>query len=222
MTRALAAIVGRDLRLAVRTPGEALLALLFFVTALALFPLGIGPSADLLSRIAAGTLWVLALLSVLLTLDRLWQDDAQDGSLELLLLGRAPLPLVVAAKTLAHWLSACLPLVLLSPLLALLMHLPVRAIPTLVLALALGTPTLTLIGAIGAALLIGSRRGGVLIALVVLPLYVPTLVFGVGAVEAAAQGLSPRPHLLLLGALLLGSLALAPPATAAALRLGLE
>lgn len=217
-----AAVLRRDLSLALRTPGDSLLALFFFVTALALFPLGVGPSADLLGRIAAGTLWVLALLSVLLSLERSFAEDAQDGSLELLVLARTPLAVVVVAKALAHWLAACLPLVVLSPLLALLMHLPSRAVPTLVAALALGTPVLTLIGGIGAALLVGSRRGGVLIALLVLPLYVPVLVFGVGAVEAAAQDFSPRPHLLLLAAMLLGSLALAPLATAAALRLSLE
>ncbi|WGF87363.1 heme exporter protein CcmB [Marinivivus vitaminiproducens] len=216
------AVLGRDLRQAWRTPGDSLLAVLFFVTALTLFPLGVGPSPDVLARIASGTLWVLALLSVLLTLDQLWQEDARDGSLDLLIVSGAPLTLTVLAKTAAHWISSCLPLIVLSPVLALLLNLRPDALPVLVISLALGTPSLALIGGIGAALLIGSRRGGVLIALLVLPLYVPILIFGVGAVEAAANGLPVRPHLLLLGAILLGSLALAPIASAAALRVSQE
>lgn len=216
------ALLRRDLRLALRSPGDALLGPLFFLTSLVLFPLGVGPAPETLARVASGTLWALALLSVLLTLERLYHDDAADGGLDLLVAAPAPLALLVLAKTLAHWLTAGLPLVLLAPLLAVMLNLAPGALPTLVLALLLGTPTLTLVGGIGAALLIGSRKGGALLALIVLPLYVPVLIFGVSAVEAAAQGFGPRPQLLLLGSFLLASLALAPLATAAALRLSLE
>lgn len=216
------AVFARDLRQAWRTPGDSLLAVMFFVLALTLFPLGVGPSPDVLARIASGTLWVLALLSVLLTLDQLWQEDARDGSLDLIIVSGASLVSVVLAKTAAHWIAACLPLIVLSPLLALLLNLTPETLPVLVLSLAIGTPSLALIGGIGAALLIGSRRGGVLIALLVLPLYVPILIFGVGAVEAAANGLSAEGPLLFLGSILLGSLALAPIASATALRLSRE
>jgi len=216
------AIVRRDLRLSLRRSGEAGQPLIFFVLALALFPLGIGPAPEILERIGTGVIWVLALLAVMLSLDRLYLADAEDGSLELLVLADLPLELVVLAKCTSHWLTSGLLLVIASPLLAMLMHLPTDAFGVLALALLLGTPILTLIGSIGAALLIGARRGGALIGLLVLPLYIPALIFGVGAIEGEVMGLSGQPQLLILAAMLLASLALAPFATAAALRLALE
>jgi heme exporter protein B len=196
--------------------------LVFFATALSLFPLGVGASPDVLARIGAGVIWVVALLAVLLTLDRLWQADFEDGSLELILLAPTPLELLVVAKCLAHWLTSGLLLAAAAPLLALLMSLPPDAAWALPLALLLGTPTLTLVGSIGAALLLGSRRGGVLVALLVLPLYIPVLIFGVAAVDGVVLGLGGTAPLLLLAAMFLAALALAPFATAAALRLALE
>jgi heme exporter protein B len=222
MLAAAAALLRRDLRLAMRRPGDTALGLVFFALALALFPLGVGASPDLLARIGAGVIWVLALLAVLLGLERLWQSDHEDGSLELLLLSPAPLELLVLAKCAAHWLSSGLVLVLSSPLLALLMGLPPAAYWALPLALLLGTPTLTLLGAIGAALLLGSRRGSMLAALLVLPLYIPVLIFGVSAVDGYLLGLGGRPQLLILAAMLMAALALTPIATAAALRLAAE
>ncbi len=216
------ALVRRDLRLSLRRLGEAGQPLVFFILALALFPLGIGPAPEVLERIGVGVIWVLALLAVMLSLDRLFLADAEDGSLELLALADLPLELVVLAKAAAHWLTSALPLVLASPLLAVLMHLPPDAFAVLALALLLGTPVLTLLGGIGAALLIGARRGSALIGLLVLPLYIPVLIFGVSAVEGEILGLSGRPQLLILAAMLLAALALAPFATAAALRLALE
>jgi heme exporter protein B len=196
--------------------------LVFFVIALSLFPFGVGASPDILARIGAGVIWVVALLAVLLTLDRLWQADFEDGSLELVLLSPTPLELLVVAKCLAHWFTSGLLLAVASPLLALLMNLPLEGWWALPLALLLGTPTLTLVGSIGAALLLGSRRGSVLIALLVLPLYIPVLIFGVAAVEGVLMGLGGSAPFLILGAILLLALALTPFATAAALRLALE
>ena len=222
MIAAFGAILKRDLRQGLRRGGDSLQPVLFFVLAATLFPLGVGPAPEVLARIGVGVLWVLALLAVMLSLERLYQADAEDGSLELLAQGVLPLELVALAKALAHWLTGGLVLVLASPLLALLMQLPAAAQGVLALALLLGTPTLTLLGGIAAALLIGTRRSSVLLALLVLPLYIPILIFGVGAVEGEVMGLSGRPQLLILAALLLAALALAPFATAAALRLALE
>ncbi len=220
--RAFRAIVRRDLRLGLRRGADSAQPLFFFVIALALFPLGVGPAPEILERIGVGVIWVLALLAVMLSLERLFQADAEDGSLELLALGALPLEGVVLAKCTAHWLTTGLLLALVSPLLGILMQLPADALGVLAFALLIGTPTLTLIGSIGAALLIGARRGSVLVALLVLPLYIPVLIFGVGAVEGEVMGLSGRPQLLILGAMLLTALALAPFAAAAALRLALE
>jgi len=220
--RTLWAVVLRDLRLAARRPAETLLGAVFFALALALFPLGVGASPDVLARIGAGVIWVLALFAVLLSLERLFQADYEDGSLELLVLSPAPLELLVFGKCLAHWLTSGLLLVLVSPLLAVLMSLPAEALWVLPAALALGTPTLTLIGAIGAALMLGSRRGTAMTALLVLPLYIPVLIFGVSAVDGYLLGLGGGTQLTILGALLLAALALAPFATAAALRLVFE
>jgi heme exporter protein B len=215
-------IVRRDLRLGLRRGGESAQPLIFFVVALALFPLGIGPAPEVLERVGTGVVWVLALLAVTLSLDRLYQADAEDGSLELLALAALPLELVVLAKCLAHWLTTGLLLAIASPLLAMLVQMPPDAFFPLALALLLGTPVLTLIGSIGAALLIGARRGSTLIAVLVLPLYIPVLIFGVSAVEGEILGLSGQPQLLILAAMLLAALALAPFASAAALRLALE
>ena len=220
--QALAALFRRDLALASRRLADSGMGLAFFVIALSLFPFGVGASPDILARIGAGLVWVVALLAVLLTLDRLWQADYDDGSLELILLSPVPLELLVVVKCLAHWLTSGLLLVFASPLLALLMNLPARGMWAVALALMIGTPTLTLVGSIGAALLVGSRRGSVLMALLVLPLYIPVLIFGVAAVEGQMLGLGGAAPLLILAAILLLALALAPFATAAALRLALE
>jgi len=217
--RALLAVALRDLRIAVRRPAETLVGAVFFALALSLFPLGVGASPDVLTRIGAGVIWVLALFAVLLSLERMFQGDFEDGSLELLVLSPEPLELLVLGKCLAHWLTSGLLLVLVSPLLAVLMALPAEALWVLPVALVLGTPTLTLIGAIGAALMLGSRRGTATMALLVLPLYIPVLVFGVSAVDGYLLGLGGGTQLLVLGAMLMVALALAPFATAAALRL---
>lgn len=216
------AIVARDLRLALRQGMDSVMVVTFFVLAVVLFPLGVGPEQNLLARIAPGVLWVAALLAVLLSLERLFAADFEDGSLELLALSPPPLEVTVLAKVVAHWLLTGLPLIAVSPVLAVLLNLPADGFGLLLLALLLGTPTLSLIGSVGAALILGSRRGGVLLALLILPLFVPVLIFGVGAVEAAVGGFTARAPLLLLGALQAGALALCPWAAAAALRQALE
>jgi heme exporter protein B len=216
------ALVRRDLALGLRQNGTMVATLTFFVLAVALFPLGVGPEPATLARIAPGVVWVAALLAATVSLDRLFQADYEDGSLELLLLEPLPLELAVLAKCLAHWLLTGLPLTVLSPLLGVLMQLHPDGLGVMALAMAAGTPALSLIGAIGAGLTVGVRRGGVLLSLLVLPLMIPVLIFGVAAVDAATQGLGARPHLLLLGGLSLGTLALAPLAAAAGLRLAVE
>lgn len=215
------ALVRRDLRIGVRSAGQWLNPLLFFVIVVTLFPLGIGPSPERLEAIAPGVLWVAALLSVLLSLDTLFERDRADGVLEQQVLGRLPLSLVVLARVIAHWLLGGLPLLLLSPLLAVLLGLPGAAIPTLLASLALGTVTLSLVGAIGAGLTLGVNRGGILLSLLVLPLTVPVLIFGAGAVSAAAAGYSPAAGLSLLAALAMLALSLGPLAAAAAVRVGI-
>ncbi len=216
------AVVARDVRLALRQGGGSYWTLMFFILTVTLFPLGVGPDLALLSRIGSGVLWVVALLAALLSLDRLFQADYEDGSLELLALAPLPLELTVLAKVLAHWLTTGLPVTLLAPLMGAMLAIEPAAYPTLMVAMLLGTPVLSLVGSIGAALTVGIRRGGVLLSLLVMPLYVPALIFGALAVEATLEGLSPRPHLLLLGADLLVALALTPWGAAAALRLNLE
>ena len=195
---------------------------MFFVLAVILFPFGVGPEPNILARIAAGVIWVAALLASMLALERLFQTDYEDGGLEVLALAPLPLPAVVFAKVIAHWVSTGLPLMLAAPVLAILLNMPDDGFWVLIVALALGTPSLSLIGAIGAALVLGARRGGVLLSLVLLPLYIPVLIFGVAAVDAAASGLPARPHLLLLGGFLLAATPLAPLAAGAALRQALE
>jgi heme exporter protein B len=215
-------IVHRDLRLALRQGMDSLMVVVFFVLAVVLFPLGVGPEANLLARIAAGVIWVAALLAAMLSLERLFQNDFDDGSLELLVLAPVPLEVVVLAKVGAHWLTTGLSLMVTAPLLAVLLNLGADGFLVLIATLALGTPTLSLIGAVGAALVLGSRRGGVLLSLLLLPLYIPVLVFGVGAIDAAVGGFAARAQILILGALFLGALALCPWAAAAALRQALE
>jgi len=219
---ALLGLFRRDLRLALRQGGDTALVLGFFILAVVLFPFGVGPEPEILTRIAAGILWVAALLAALLSLDRLFQTDYEDGGLDLIILSPVPLELAVLAKCAAHWVATGLPLALLSPLLALVVDLDPVAFPTLVLSLLAGTPALSLIGSVAAALTLGARRQGVLVSVLVLPLYVPPLVFGASAVEASVTGTGPRADLLILGALTLTALALCPWASAAALRLALE
>jgi heme exporter protein B len=215
-------IVRRDLRLSLRQGGDAAMVVGFFVLAVILFPFGVGPEPEVLGRIGSGVIWVTALLAALLSLDRLFQADYEDGSLEGLALAPLPLELVVLAKILAHWLVTGLPLAVVAPFLGLLLNLHPSGYPVLVAAMALGTPALSLIGAVGAALTLGARRGGVLLSLLVLPLYIPVLILGAGAVEAAISGLGARPHLLLLAAMSLAALPVAPLAAAAAVRQALE
>jgi len=216
------ALFRRDLRIALRRRADTLAAVFFFIIVTSLFPLGVGPEAGLLRSMAPGVVWVAALLASMLSLGRLFADDHGDGTLEQLLLSPCPLPLLVLAKVAAHWLSAGLLLVLLSPLLALQFGLSGEATGVLMLSLLLGTPLLSLVGAIGAALTVGVRGAGVLLSLLVLPLYIPVLIFGAGAVDAVNAGMGIGGHFSLLGALLVLALFAAPWATAAALRVGLE
>lgn len=211
-----------ELLLALRQSGEVGLALGFFVLAVVLFPLGVGPELEILRRIGPGIIWVAALLAAVLSLDRLFAGDHADGGLDVLALSTLPLEGVVLVKCAAHWVTTGLLLTALSPFLALLMNLDPAAIPLLVAGLLIGTPALSLVGAIIAALTLGVRRPGVLISLLVLPLYLPVLIFGAGAVEAGIAGIGARSYLLLLGAFSLGALPLAPLAAAAALRQALD
>ena len=216
------AVIQRDLLLAMRRKTEVLTALLFFAIVASLFPLGIGPEPALLRKIAPGVLWVAALLATMLGLQRMFAADHTDGTLEQMLLSPTPLVLLVGGKNLAHWLVCGLPLVLLAPLLAVQFDLDAGSLGVLTLGLLLGTPVLSLVGSIGAALTLGVRGGGVLLSLLVLPLYIPTLIFGAGAVQAHSSGLGAGGHLSLLAALLLLALFFAPWATTAALRIALE
>jgi heme exporter protein B len=212
----------REVLLAWRQGGEIGLALGFFVLAVVLFPLGVGPEAEMLRRIGAGIIWVAALLAAVVNLDRLFAADHADGGLDLLALSAMPLEGVVVVKCAAHWVTTGLPLAVMSPFLALLLDMDAAAMPILALGLLLGTPALSLLGAIAAALTLGARRPGVLSSLIVLPLYLPVLIFGAGAVEASTADGGARAHLLLLAALGLAALPLAPLATAAALRQALD
>ncbi len=218
----LVAVIARDLHLAVRQGGATFLALVFFLLTVTLFPLGIGPEPAILARIAPGVLWVAALLAAMLSLDRLFQADFEDGSLEQLILSGLPLGAIVLAKTIAHWLTTGLPLLLAAPVLAVLLNMNSEGFAALLLTMLIGTPALSLIGAIGAALTLTVRRGGVLLSLLVLPLYIPVLIFGVSAIDAAVHGLNAKPHVLLLAALTLAAMPLCPWAAAAAVKLSLE
>lgn len=222
MLKALLCVMNRDLLLALRRRADVLTTVFFFVIAATLFPLGVGPEPALLRTLAPGILWVAALLASMLSLGRLFALDHADGTLEQMLLSPQPLSALVIGKIVAHWLVCGLPLVLLAPLLAVQFDLPAASMGVLLLSLLIGTPVLSLLGAIGAALTLGVRGGGVLVSLLVLPLYVPVLIFGAGAVGAQASGLGGSAHLLLLGGLLAGAAALAPWATALALRIALE
>jgi len=218
----LLAALRRELSLALRQKGEVLTPLVFFVVIVSLFPLGVGPESALLLRMAPGVLWVSALLAAMLSLQRLFAMDYVDGSLEQMVLSATPLGLLVVTKALSHFLLSGLPLVLMAPILGLQFGLEGRALGILVLTLLLGTPTLSLIGSIGAALTLGVRGAGVLLSLLILPLYIPVLIFGAGAVEADAAGLGIGGHLSLLAALLVLSAFFAPLATTTALRISLE
>ncbi len=217
MNRSLA-ILSRELRLSLRHGADTLGALLFFLLAASLFPLAIGPAPETLGRIAPGIVWVCALMAALLPLDRLFGADLEDGSLDQLLLSGLPSAAIAAAKAIAHWLVTGLPLLLAAAPLAVMLRMPSEAIPALLAGLLPGTLLLSLLGTTGAAIVLGARRGGVLLPLLVLPLTTPVLIFGVAAADAASGGLSARPHLLLLTAMLAAALPLCPLAAGAALR----
>jgi heme exporter protein B len=220
---ALAAILVRDIRIAVRVGGGALMGVLFFLVVVTLVPFAIGPDLALLQRIGPAVLWLAGLLASLLALDRLFASDHEDGSLDLILMGRAPLELVVLVKGVAHWLTTGLPLIIATPFIGLMLNLDARAGAALVLTLLVGTPALTFIGLIGAAIAVTLRRGGLLLAVLVLPLAVPVLIFGVAAANAAVGGLIPfGAPFTILCALTLASLVVGPFAAAAALRQEIE
>ncbi len=216
------AVVARDLKLAMRRQADIVSVLFFFIIVASLFPLGIGPEPQLLKKLAPGVLWVGALLATMLSLPRLFADDYRDGTLEQLVLAPQPLGLTVIGKVIAHWLVSGLPLALLAPVLGIQFDLETDALAILIVSLLIGTPALSGIGAIGAALTLGLRGGGVLVSLLVLPLYIPVLIFGAGAVDATVTGMGAEAHLSILGALAIAGVFFAPWATAAALRISLE
>ena len=215
-------IIQRDLLLAMRRRSDVLTTLFFFIIVVSLFPLGVGPEMSILRTMAPGVVWVAALLASMLSLGRMFASDHLDGTLEQMLLSPQSLPMLVLGKALAHWLVTGVPLVLMAPVLGIQFDLPGDALGVLTASLLLGTPVLSLIGAIGAALTLGLRGGGVLVSLLVLPLYIPVLIFGAGAVEASAAGLGAGAHMSLLGAFLLASLVLAPWTAAVSLRISME
>lgn len=222
MLKILACVIRRDLLIAYRRRADVLTTLFFFVIVVSLFPLGVGPEPNQLRQMAPGVLWVAALLASMLSLGRLFAFDYLDGTLEQMLLGAAPLTLIVAGKIFTHWLVSGLPLVLMAPVLGIMFDLPAAELGVLTLSLLIGTPVLSLIGGVGAALTLGVRGSGVLVPLLVLPLYVPVLVFGAGAVGAVTAGIGAQSHLLLLAAFLALSAAVAPLASAAGLRISME
>jgi heme exporter protein B len=222
MLKVLACVIQRDLLLAFRRRADIVTTLFFFVIVVSLFPLGVGADRDLLRTLAPGILWVSALLASMLALGRLFALDFADGTLEQMLLSSEPISIIVIGKVIAHWLVSGLPLVLLAPVLAIQFDLPPESIGVLFVSLLLGTPVLSLIGAIGAALTLGVRGGGALVSLLVLPLYIPVLIFGAGAVAAQVSGIGASAHLLLLGGALAGAAVLTPWATSAALRIAVE
>ena len=215
-------LVARDIRLAVREGGAIGTALGFFLVVVALMPLGLGPDLNLLSRIAAGILWIAMLLAALLSLGRMFETDYDDGTMDILATGSLPLELVAAAKALAHWLTTGIPLALLAPVLGVLLNLDLKSYPILIATMLVGTPAVSFLGSIGAALTLKARRGGLLLALVVLPLYIPTLIFGISTVGAAAGPGGGSASFLVLLAISLASLVLGPFAAAAALRIQLQ
>lgn len=215
-------LMRRDLTLVFRSGTDASVALAFFVVTVVLFPFGIGPEPEILARVAAGLIWVAALLATLLSMERLFQADYDDGSLDQLLLSGVSAEAIAVSKIAAHWLITGLPLLIVAPLMGALLQLPTDAFGVMTASLALGTPVLSLIGGIGAALILGAHRAGALLALLVLPLFVPPLIFAVGAIDAATLGLNPRPNLLLLAGLLAAALPLAPLAAGVAIRQALD
>ncbi|MDH5647718.1 MAG: heme exporter protein CcmB [Candidatus Heimdallarchaeota archaeon] len=215
-------LLWREMTLAIRRRAEVLTTLFFFVIVVSLFPLGVGPEIETLREIAPGVLWVAALLASMLSLNRLFADDYMDGTLEQMLLASQPLSILVLTKILSHWLLTGLPLVLISPVLGMQLGLDMESLLIMVVTLLLGTPVLSLIGAVGAGLTLGVRGGGVLLALLILPLYVPVLIFGSGAVEAARTGMEIQAHLSLLGIFLVLALVLAPIGAAKALKIALD
>jgi heme exporter protein B len=220
--RVFLAILSRDLRLSMRHGADTTAALLFFLVTASLFPLAIGPAPETLGRIAPGIVWVCALLAALLPLDRLFGADHEDGSLDLLLLSGLPAFGIAGAKAAAHWLATGVPLLLAAGPVAVMLRMPDASIPVLLAGLLLGSPLLSLFGSMGAAIVLGARKGGVLLPLLILPLVTPVLIFGVGAADAVSTGLSPRPHLLLLAAMLAAAVPLCPIAAGAALRAAAE
>jgi len=222
MWAALQCVVMRDLTLAMRRRADVLTTLFFFVIVVSLFPLGVGPEMNTLRLMGPGVVWVAALLASMLSLGRLFSADYIDGSLEQMMLSPQPLSVLVLGKVLAHWLVSGVPLVLIAPLLGVQYGMSAEALGILVVTLLLGTPVLSLIGAVGAALTLGLRGGGVLVSLLVLPLYIPVLIFGAGAVDATVTGLGAQAHLSLLGAILAPALVFAPWATGWALKISLE
>ena len=216
------AVVRRDLMIAGRRLSDAVAVVMFFVLAVVLFPLGVGPELEILQRIAPGIIWVAALLAAMLSLDQIFQSDADDGSLDLLVLAPIPLETVVLAKCCAHWMVTGLPLILAAPILGFLLNLPATGHFVMLITLIVATPTISLLGSVGAALTVGARRGGVLVALLILPLLTPILIMSASAVDLALAGLNYVPLVLLLLAFFLVSVVLCPLASAAALRLAVE
>ena len=219
MIKAVYFLLLRDMRLALRSRHELANPLIFFVLVVSLFPLAVMPTPERLQEMAPGVIWVAALLSVLLSLDRLFKQDYEDGSLDQLMLSPNPLVILVLAKVAAHWLLTGLPLVIIAPLLGVFMALQAESLQVLIWSLLLGTPVLSLIGAIGVSLTVAVNRGGVLLSLIVLPLYLPVLIFGANAIDVASDGMSVRGQLYFLGAVLVLAISLAPLATAVALRI---
>ena len=222
LIHAFQAVIKRDIRLAIRQPSEIAQPVVFFVIVVSVFPFGVGSNPDQLAAIGPGIVWVGALLATLLALDNLFRSDFDDGSLEQLILSEHPLSVLILGKILVHWCVTGLPLIIVTPLLGVLLGLDTPTLIILMGSLLLGTPTLSLIGAIGSALTISIRRAGLLVTLLVLPLYIPVLIFGAGAASAAQSGLPTAGHLYMLGAIAMGAIALAPIATSAALRISSE
>ncbi|KAB2825353.1 heme exporter protein CcmB [Aliivibrio finisterrensis] len=222
MLASMTTIIRRELLIAFRRKADILNPLWFFIIVITLFPLSIGPEPVLLARIAAGSVWVAALLSALLSLERLFRDDFSDGSLEQMMLMPTPLSVLVLAKVFAHWLLTGLPLIIISPLLAILLSLDFNSWLAIVLTLLLGTPTLSFLGAVGVALTVGLQKGGVLLSLLILPLYIPVLIFATSAIDAAGLGMAYNGQLAILGALFMGSATLTPFAISSALRVSVE
>ncbi|MCW8328208.1 heme exporter protein CcmB [Photobacterium sp. SDRW27] len=222
MLSAIIQVIRRELLIAFRRQADVFNPLWFFIIVITLFPLGVGPEPNLLARIAPGIVWVAALLAALLSLERLFRDDFVDGSLEQMLLMPTPLPVLAFAKMVAHWVLTGVPLLIISPLLAILLSLDWATWKAVVLTLLIGTPTLSFLGAIGVALTVGLRKGGVLLSLLILPLYIPVLIFATSAIDAASLGMAFNGQLALMGAMLVGSATLAPFAVAASLRISVQ